>query len=76
MKIAYLILCHTDPQHIRRLVKKITEGTAHEAFVHVDAKCDITEFQACLENIPGVHLLRERTKVFWGGIPQLKLQLA
>ena len=27
MRIAYIILCHTDPEHIRRLTKKITGGT-------------------------------------------------
>ena len=25
MTIAYLILCHTDPKHIRRLTEKITK---------------------------------------------------
>ena len=40
MRIAYIILCHTDPEHIRRLTKKITGGTDDEAFIHVDGKCD------------------------------------
>ena len=34
MKIAYMILCHVDPKHIGRLVRKITYGTQNEAFIH------------------------------------------
>lgn len=44
MKIAYLILCHTDPKHIKRLLDKITKNTDDVAFVHVDGKCDIEPF--------------------------------
>lgn len=38
MKIAYLILCHVDPKHIARLVRKITDKTENMAFIHVDKK--------------------------------------
>ncbi len=67
MRIAYLILCHTDPKHIYRLVNKITQGAEHEAFVHVDGKCDITPFRKVMQGIKGVYLLDERTDVYWGG---------
>lgn len=52
MKIAYLILCHTDPKHIRRLVEKVTKGTENEAFVHIDKKADSPAFREALEGLP------------------------
>ena len=48
MRIAYIMLCHTDPEHIRRLTKKITGGTDDEAFIHVDGKCDAAPFEQTL----------------------------
>ena len=51
MRIAYIILCHTDPEHIRRLTKKITGGTDDEAFIHVDGKCDAAPFEQTLKDI-------------------------
>ena len=50
MKIAYLILCHMDPEHIARLVRKITENTQNVAYVHVDGKVDVTHFRICCED--------------------------
>lgn len=67
MKIAYLILCHTDPKHIRRLVEKVTKGTENEAFVHIDKKADSPAFREALEGLPHVHVLRNNRKVWWGG---------
>lgn len=67
MTIAYLILCHTDPQHIKRLAKKITENTNDVAFVHVDGKSNFAPFQKELGNLPRVKLLENRVPVHWGG---------
>lgn len=70
MKIAYLILCHIDPKHIRRLVQKITDGTENEAFVHVDKKSNISPFKAELENCTQVHFLENRIKISWGRLSE------
>lgn len=67
MTIAYLILCHTDPQHIKRLTRKITENTNDVAFVHVDSESDFAPFQKELKNLPRVELLEDRVSVHWGG---------
>ena len=75
MRIAYLILCHTDPAHIARLCRKITTGTDHIAFVHVDGKSDISPFENLLKGLSHVCLIQDRTNVFWGGTAQLKLRL-
>lgn len=66
MKIAYLILCHTDPKHIRRLAEKVTKGTENEAFVHIDKKADGPAFRQALEGLPHVHVLKNNRKVWWG----------
>lgn len=68
MRIAYLILCHTDPKHIGRLAEKLTKGTNNEVFAHVDKKSDILPFKQELKRLGQVaHVLEKRTSVFWGG---------
>jgi len=76
MKIAYLILCHIDPQHIARLARKLVCGTENEVFIHVDLKVDIAPFEEALEGVAGIHFLKKRTNIHWGGIPQLRQQLS
>jgi hypothetical protein len=72
MTIAYLILCHTDPKHIRRLTEKITKDTNDVAFVHVDGKCDLIPFQCELKDNSQVQLLKKRTPVNWGGYSSIE----
>lgn len=68
MRIAYLILCHTDPKHIGRLAVKLTKDTNNEVFVHVDKKSDILPFKQELKRLgQAAHVLEKRTSVFWGG---------
>lgn len=67
MKIAYIILAHTDPAHIARLCRKITVGTQNHAFVHVDLKQDITPFKQACSGISQVHFVKQREKVYWAG---------
>lgn len=72
MRIAYLILCHIDPEHISRLARKITENTSNAAFVHVDAKQDIAPFRQLLQGQEKVYLLENRTDVRWGGFSAIE----
>lgn len=72
MKIAYLILCHIDPEHIKRLTDKLTVGTCDEAFVHVDKKTSIEPFEKLLNSNPQVHILAERVAVYWGGYSSIE----
>ena len=67
MKIAYLILCHKDPEHIDRLVKKVTVGTDNIAFIHVDAKSDASLFKKRIQDNKQAVFLQKRTDVRWGG---------
>ncbi len=66
IKIAYLVLCHSNPAHIARLVKKLSWGENH-VFVHVDKKTDIQPFTEKLESLKNCTVLDKRVEVFWGG---------
>lgn len=63
MNIAYLILAHGNPDHLRRLIDALTTGTSR-FFVHVDRKADLARF-ASLER-PGVTICRRRIDCAWG----------
>ena len=67
MKIAYGILCHTDPNHIGRLAKKLTKNVNSKVFVHVDKKVDITPFENQLLDKKNVYVLSNRVEINWGG---------
>ena len=66
MRIAYLNLCHTDPQLVARAAGRLLEDPDADMYIHVDAKTDIVPF---LEAVHGdrVHFLKKRRKVYWGG---------
>lgn len=72
MKIAYLVLCHTDPVHISRLASKLTIGTNNHVFIHLDLKVDIEIYKAMLLNNPSVHFIDQRVKVYWGGFSSIE----
>ena len=63
-RVAYLILCHTDPPQLERL----TNALDHRAdfFIHVDLKSDISAFMAL--SLPNTaRFIEERERVSWGG---------
>lgn len=66
MVIAYLILCHNDPDFNYRVAKKLTDGNDNVVYVHVDLKSDIEAFSE-LETLKNVHLIKERVNNYWGG---------
>jgi hypothetical protein len=63
-KIAYLILCHTDPQQLGRLIDAL--DTDADFFIHVDAKAPADQFRAATKS-QNAHFIIERVKVYWGG---------
>ena len=60
MKIAFLYSAYTDPQHLKRLIDVLPEGS--ESFVHIDAKSDISQFKAVV-NGEHIHYLEQRYNV-------------
>jgi len=67
MRIVYLVLAHTDPAQLRRLVMAL-DGWDVFFVIHVDRKVDQTpfEFQEFKEKA-NVRFVVNRREVFWGG---------
>ena len=62
--IAYLILAHEEPEHLYRLIQRLSAPFAH-FFIHVDAKSDAARFRD-IASLPAVTMV-EKIPVFWGG---------
>lgn len=67
MRIAFLNLCHTDPQVVARVANKLTQNPNFDMYIHVDAKSDIEPFQELLKDNKQVYFISNRQKVYWGG---------
>lgn len=69
MKIAYLVLAHSDPSHLKRLIERISTKDSR-VFVHLDKKSEFAKFQH-LQNERTV-FLKNRTAVYWGDFSQVQ----
>lgn len=67
MRIAFLNLCHCDPDVVARAAGKLTRNENFDMYIHVDAKSDITPFIEKLKDNRQVIFIKNRKKVFWGG---------
>ena len=63
-KIAYLILAHNDPEHLKRLVDKLNFKC--DFYIHLDKKSDITVF-AEVTTKSNVVFIKSRVSINWGG---------
>lgn len=71
--IAYLILAHTDPTQLRRLVGRLTFNS--QIFIHIDRKADIRAFD--VKAYPAhVMFLKERINVRWAGYSMVEATLS
>ncbi len=64
MNIAHLILCHSDPQQLKRLADRLLHSNA-DVYIHVDKKTDVTPFTTLLTG-NNIHFITNRVKVYWG----------
>ena len=76
MKIAFLNLCHTDPEIVARSARKLTGHDCLDMYVHVDLKSAMGPFQEALSGLMRVYLVQERAKVYWGGFNAIKATVA
>lgn len=76
MRIAFLNLCHTDPEMVARVANKLTKNPEFDMYIHVDAKTDIEPFQKLLDKNPQVIFIKERYKVYWGGYHAILTSIA
>ena len=72
MRIAYLILAHHQPSHLRSMIKALTYNN-DDFFVHLDLKSHISQF----ENIKcdNVFFTTDRVKVCHAGFSQVKAMI-
>ncbi len=75
-EIAYLIMVHQQPAQLTRLVRALSDESCR-LFIHVDADADIRPFEAALQGLDRVTLLRGRTRVSvrWGHVSCIEATL-
>lgn len=64
MKLAHLILAHSNPEQLKRLIGRLVH-TDVDFYIHLDKKTDIAPFLT-LADMPNVHFIQKRIKVYWG----------
>jgi hypothetical protein len=64
MKLAYLILAHSEPLQLSRLIGRLEHKDA-SFFIHNDAKADIKTFEEVLQKLK-VNIVPNRVDVNWG----------
>jgi hypothetical protein len=67
VNVAYLVLCHTNPQVIKRTIRALSSD-ACAFFIHLDLKSDIERF-SCIKG-ENVFFSQERLRVYWGEFSQ------
>lgn len=72
MRLAYLILCHKDPDQINRLVKALT-AEGNDIYIHVDARSNITDQ---IVRQPSLFVIDERIETRWGTVSIVHSMLA
>lgn len=66
MNVAYIILAHNNPAHLKRLVDRLnTDGASF--FIHIDKKTDDATFGSITSLVdgPNIHFVK-RHKCYWG----------
>jgi hypothetical protein len=62
--IAFLVLAHSEPNHLKKLVRRLLSNES-AVFVHIDAKSDIGSFNEI--KMLGAKLIPDRVNVYWSG---------
>ncbi|GAB3342698.1 hypothetical protein GCM10027299_57750 [Larkinella ripae] len=73
LKLAHLILAHSQPDQLDRLIRALQHPGA-DFYVHIDQKADLAQFQK-LEKYQNVYLVKKREKVAWGAYSIVKATL-
>lgn len=77
MKCAFLILAHTDPKQLRRLVHTL-DHPGFDFFIHLDKKSDLRDygFDSYSLHHSTLTVLQKRYRIRWGDISIVKATLA
>jgi hypothetical protein len=72
VQIAFLNICHCDPQVVARVTNKLTSNKNFDMYIHVDAKYDMKPFTELLKYNDQAYFVQNRQEVFWGGYNAIK----
>ena len=67
MRIAFLNLCHCDPELVARAARRLTSHPDFDMYIHIDAKADADPFCTALSGCEQVFFIEKRRRVYWGG---------
>lgn len=62
MKIAFLNLCHCDPDLVARAAGKLGKNENFHMYIHVDQKTSEAPFREKTRDLPNVFFVRNRKK--------------
>ena len=65
MRVAHLIICHINPEQVKKLATALQHPDA-DIYIFVDQKVSLKHFLPIFD-VPNVHFIHERIKVYWGG---------
>lgn len=66
IRLAYVILAHSDPVLFGRLMHRLDDPHA-AAFVHLDGKAELAPFREQVADLPNVHFVDNRIRARWAG---------
>lgn len=75
MRIAFLNLCHCEPEIVYRVATKLTKHPNFDMYLHIDAKSLIEPFKNLLKENSQVVFLEKRFPVYWGGYNAIEATL-
>ena len=75
MKVAFLNLCHCDPDVVARVSKKLLKCPDFDMYIHVDKKSDISPFQDKMKDCSRVYFTKNRVSVYWGSYSAIEATL-
>jgi hypothetical protein len=73
MKLAHLILAHSNPQQVERLVGRLQNEKAH-IYIQLDKKSDIAAYQS-ISLLQGVFFIKNRVDIGWGNYSMIQATL-
>lgn len=73
MRLSHLIIAHTNPSQLKRLINAISNPNA-DIYIHLDKKINLKDFSHLLL-IPNVFFIKERCKVTWGAYSMVEATL-
>jgi len=74
MRLAHLVLAHTNPRQLNRLIGRLTCADA-DFYIHVDLKTDIRPFLLLGKGATNVHFVKERVSINWAGYSMVRATL-